>query len=218
LLLATGTLEDLFENGIMALHLVSGDGTILRANAKELQMLGYAPDEYIGRNITEFHVDQATIADMLERLSRNEQLVQYPARLRAKDGSIRHALVSSSARFRNGEFVNTRCFTVDITERLRAEERMRWQEEQHLAATYSTPRLASRKWMPMGGCCAPMRKRVGCWAIHRMRCWAARFSRRPSIKVARLIVTNFAGRSQASSIVTRSKSAFAEKTEALCGH
>jgi len=134
--LATETLEDLFQNAIMALHLVSGDGTILRANARELEILGYAPDEYIGRNIAEFHVDQATVVDMLERLSRNEQLVQYPARLRAKDGSIRHALVSSNARFRDGQFVNTRCFTVDITERLRVEERMRRQEEQHLAATY----------------------------------------------------------------------------------
>jgi PAS domain S-box-containing protein len=134
--LVTETLEDLFQNAIMALHLVSADGTILRANAQELQMLGYSPDEYIGRNIAEFHVDQTTIVDMLERLSRNEQLVQYPARLRAKDGSIRHVLVSSSARFRDGKFVNTRCFTVDITERLRAEDRICRQEEQRLAATY----------------------------------------------------------------------------------
>jgi PAS domain S-box-containing protein len=134
--LATETIEDLFQNAIMALHLVSADGTILRANAKELQMLGYLPDEYIGRNIAEFHADQTAIADMLERLARNEQLVQYPARLRAKDGSIRHVLVSSNARFREGEFVNTRCFTVDITERLQAEERGRRQEEQRLAATY----------------------------------------------------------------------------------
>jgi PAS domain S-box-containing protein len=132
----TETLEDLFENAIMAVHLVSADGTILRANAKELQMLGYLADEYIGRNIAEFHVDQATVDDMLERLSRNEQLVQYPARIRTKDGSIRHILVSSNARFRDGEFVNTRCFTVDVTERLQAEERARWQEEQRLAATY----------------------------------------------------------------------------------
>jgi PAS domain S-box-containing protein len=56
--------------------------------------------------------------------------------LRAKDGSIRHVLVSSSVHFRNGEFVNTRCFTIDITERLRAEDRIRRQEEQRLAATY----------------------------------------------------------------------------------
>jgi PAS domain S-box-containing protein len=134
--LATETLEDLFQNGMMAMHLVSGDGTILRANAKELQMLGYAPDEYIGRNIAEFHVDQATIADIMERLSRNEQLVQQPARLRTKNGAIRHVLVSSSARFSDGKFANTRCFTVDITERLQAEEQVRWQEKQRLAATY----------------------------------------------------------------------------------
>jgi PAS domain S-box-containing protein len=132
----TETLEDLFQNANIAVHLVSGDGTILRANAKELQTLGYAPDEYIGRNIAEFHVDHTTIGDMLERLSRNEELVQYPARMRAKDGSIRHVLVSSSARFRHGEFVNSRCFTVDITERLRAEDRIRRQEEQRVAATY----------------------------------------------------------------------------------
>jgi PAS domain S-box-containing protein len=130
------TLEDLFDNAIIAVHLVSADGTILRVNAKELQMLGYSLDEFIGQNISEFHADQAAVNDMLERLSRNEQLVQYPARMRAKDGSIRHVLVSSNARFRDGEFVNTRCFTVDVTERLHAEERTRWQEEQRLAATY----------------------------------------------------------------------------------
>jgi PAS domain S-box-containing protein len=215
--LATEALEDLFENGIVALHLVSGDGTILRVNAKELQMLGYAPDEYVGRNISEFHVDQATVADMLERLSRNEQLVQYPARLRAKDGSIRHALVSSSARFRDGQFVNTRCFTVDLTERLRAEERMRRQEEQHLAATYQYAPTGSPKWMPMGGCYAPMRKRVGCWAIHRTGRWAARFLSQPSIKAGRLIVSGFSGWLLGSPTVIPSKSPSTEKTEAMCG-
>ena len=131
----TEALEDLFENAVVGLHLVAGDGTILRANAAELQMLGYPPDEYIGRNIAEFHVDQMTIADILERLLRNEKLVQYPARLRAKDGSIRHVLISSSARFCDGELVNTRCFTIDITGRLRTEELVR-QQEQRLAATY----------------------------------------------------------------------------------
>jgi two-component sensor histidine kinase len=60
---------------------------------------------------------------MFERLSRNEQLVQCPARLRAKNGAIRHVLVNSSARFRDGKFANTRCFLVDITERKEREER-----------------------------------------------------------------------------------------------
>jgi PAS domain S-box-containing protein len=37
--------------------LVGRDGTILRANKAELSMLGYGPEEYIGRNIAEFHAD-----------------------------------------------------------------------------------------------------------------------------------------------------------------
>ena len=81
-----GDLEDFFENGAVGLHLVGGDGTILRANRAELEMLGYAPDAYIGRNIREFHADEPVIADILVRLGRGEQLDNCPARLRAADG------------------------------------------------------------------------------------------------------------------------------------
>ena len=85
-------LEDFFENGAVGLHIVAGDGTILKANKAELQLLGYCADEYIGRNIAEFHADAATISDILNRLGNGERLDQYPARLLAKDGSIRHVL------------------------------------------------------------------------------------------------------------------------------
>src|SRR5258707_1030834 len=53
--------EDFFENSAVALALVSGNGTILRANRAELEMLGYRAEEYVGRNITDFHVDRTTI-------------------------------------------------------------------------------------------------------------------------------------------------------------
>jgi PAS domain S-box-containing protein len=118
-------LEDFFENGTVALHWVTGDGTILRANQAELDLLGYSREEYIGRHIAEFHADRASIEDILARLSRGERLDKYEARLRAKDGSIRHVLVSSNVRFDEGRFVNTRCFTVDVTEQKQAEEKTR---------------------------------------------------------------------------------------------
>jgi len=121
-------LEDFFEHGVVGLHLVAGDGTILRANRAELDMLGYSADEYIGRSITEFHVDPQTIADILARLSRGEKLDKYPARLRCKDGSIRQVLISSSVLFRDGAFINTRCFTVDVTEQVSAEQALRSSE------------------------------------------------------------------------------------------
>ncbi|GAA0867681.1 hypothetical protein GCM10009116_01460 [Brevundimonas basaltis] len=128
-------LEDFFENSAVGLHIVGGDGIILRANKAELDLLGYAADEYIGRHIAEFHADQDTIDRILVRLSSNDRLEREPARLLAKDGSIRHVLITSNSRFENGEFVGTRCFTVDVTELQRSEEARR-ESDERLAATY----------------------------------------------------------------------------------
>src|SRR5437868_6509749 len=58
-------LEDFFENGDFALHIVGSDGTILRANRAELELLGYSAEEYVGHHIAEFHADAAVIDDML---------------------------------------------------------------------------------------------------------------------------------------------------------
>jgi PAS domain S-box-containing protein len=123
-------LEDFFENGAVGLHLVGPDGTILKANKAELDLLGYTAEEYIGRPITDFHADAHVIADILERLKRGEKWDKYPARLRAKDGSIKHVAITSSAQFRNGKFINTRCFTIDMTDLQRAQDKLKENEQQ----------------------------------------------------------------------------------------
>jgi PAS domain S-box-containing protein len=137
--------EDFFENGALALHLVGGDGSILRANRAELDLLGYTAEEYVGRQISEFHADAETINEMLTRLAAGEKLVRFPARLRAKDGSIKHVEVTSSAQFRDGQFLNTRCFTSDVTEIVEVRRQLaRKDEEMHQilealpAAVYTT--------------------------------------------------------------------------------
>jgi PAS domain S-box-containing protein len=128
-------LDDFFENGTVGLHLVGPDGTILKANRADYEPLGYSANEYVGRSITEFHADDEVIEDILNRLSAGERLDKYPARLRAKDGSIRHVLISSSVCFRDGEFQNTRCFTIDVTDKIRVEQALR-EAQERLAATY----------------------------------------------------------------------------------
>jgi PAS domain S-box-containing protein len=128
-------LEDFFENGAVGLHIVSGEGIILRANKAELDLLGYTAEEYVGRHVAEFHADAPTIGEILQRLSCGEKLDRYPARLRAKDGSIKHVLITSNSRFEEGRFVSTRCFTTDITG-LQEAERARRESEERLAATY----------------------------------------------------------------------------------
>lgn len=48
--------------------MVRNDGIILCANRAELELLGYAAEEYVGRHIAEFHVDPAVVEDTLARL------------------------------------------------------------------------------------------------------------------------------------------------------
>jgi PAS domain S-box-containing protein len=115
-------LADFFENATVGLHWVGPDGTILQVNRAELDMLGYERDEYVGHDIAEFHADQEVIEDILRHLSRRETLVDYPARLRAKDGSIRHVLINSNVLWEDDRFIHTRCFTSDITEAKRVED------------------------------------------------------------------------------------------------
>jgi PAS domain S-box-containing protein len=128
-------LEDFFENSAIGLHIVSGEGIIKRANKAELALMGYTADEYVGRHIAEFHADAQVIGDILHKLSCGERLDRYPARLRAKDGSIKHVLITSNSRFEDGRFVNTRCFTTDVTD-LHEAEVARRESENRLAATY----------------------------------------------------------------------------------
>ncbi len=85
-------------------------------------MLGYAADEYIGHPVTEFHADRPIVDEMLDRLARGETLRNYPARLRCRDGSIRHVLISSNARWERGRFAHSRCVVLDVTERRQTDE------------------------------------------------------------------------------------------------
>ena len=67
-------LEDFFDNSAVALHIVSREGIILRANQAELDLLGYAAKDYVGRHIAEFHVDAPVIGDILQKLTCGEKL------------------------------------------------------------------------------------------------------------------------------------------------
>ena len=115
-------LSDFFEHATVGLHWLGPDGTILRVNQAELDLLGYEREEYVGRHVAEFHVDREVIDDILARLGAGETLRDRPARLRCKDGTIRHVVIGSSVLWDGERFVHTRCFTLDVTDRMRAQE------------------------------------------------------------------------------------------------
>jgi PAS domain S-box-containing protein len=117
-------LRDFLENAVLPMHWVGGDGTILWANKAELELLGYSAEEYVGHHIAEFHADQPVIDDILNRLSRYEELHGCEARLRCKDGSTRLVRIHSNVFTEDGKFRHTRCLSVDVTDTLRSERRI----------------------------------------------------------------------------------------------
>jgi len=123
-------LSDFLENAVEGLHKVGPDGRILWANQAELDMLGYGPEEYIGHHIAEFHVDGEAIIDIFDKLQCGETLYDHPVRLWGKDGSVKHALLHSNALIVDGELIHTRCFTRDVTERVRLETELQERVEQ----------------------------------------------------------------------------------------
>jgi PAS domain S-box-containing protein len=115
-------LSDFFENAAVGLHWAGPDGRILHVNRAELNMLGYEREEYVGHRISEFHADPKAVNEIMNHLARHETLVDYPAVLRAKDGSIRHVLINSNVLWEGDRFVHTRCLTRDITDAKRIED------------------------------------------------------------------------------------------------
>lgn len=114
-------LRDFFENAPVALHWIGADGRIIWANRAELDLLGYHHDEYVGQPIADFHLDAAEAESLLTRLARREEIRNHEARLRAKDGSTKHVLISSNVCWDGDAFLHTRCFTIDVTGRKAAE-------------------------------------------------------------------------------------------------
>lgn len=113
------------ENASIGLHWVREDGTIKWANKAEYESLGYTKEEYFDRSIRDVHVDEPVIGDILKRLTCGEALKNYEARLRCKDGTIKHVLIDSQVLWEDGRFIHTQCFTRDITEQKKAEQALR---------------------------------------------------------------------------------------------
>lgn len=124
-------LLDFVEHMPACMHQVDGDGRILWANQAELAMLGYSRDEYVGRQIQEFHVDAASIEEIFARLRGGREVRERPGRLRCKSGAIKEVLISSSARFVNGQLARTRCITWDVT----AQKQVQAERDAELAAS-----------------------------------------------------------------------------------
>jgi PAS domain S-box-containing protein len=121
-------LADVLENALEGVQQVGADQKILWANKALLKLLGYSPEEYLNHSLAEFHADQAAFEEFWQKLMRREDVVNFPADLRCKDGSVKHVLIQSNGVWEGGRFLRTRCFVHDVTDHKMIEQALRESE------------------------------------------------------------------------------------------
>ncbi len=116
--------------GILVLDTVY---TMAHVNRKMTDILGYSPEELIGRNITMIIFPEDILDHDIQMLQRKEGLREtYEHRYRCKDGSECWVMVSASPILgEDGTFQGSIAMFTDITERRRTEEALRESEEKY---------------------------------------------------------------------------------------
>lgn len=119
-------LKDFFNKAPIALHWLSAEGKVLWANDRELDVLGYTRDEYIGQNIMKFCPDSSDdILEIFKELGSGNTIRDVPVRFRKKNGEVQDLLIDSNVNYtKNGDFNHTRCFIRDDTQRLIRDARL----------------------------------------------------------------------------------------------
>ncbi len=132
--------ESIVQNIAEGIAVQDADFNFTFINPAAATMLGYTPDELIGRHWTLIvPPDQQPIIQAADQRRTRGASDRYQVDLLCKDGSRLPVLVSGSPRFdpETGRFVGTLAVLTDISEQVQAEERLRRYARQ-MGALYDT--------------------------------------------------------------------------------
>jgi len=112
-----------FNQAPIGLVWLAVDGTILRANAAQLKMLGYTEAEYLGHSFfNAFSPGRTDGQDLLKRLRARETVHNFRLVRRHKNGSLRHMLVDATPIISGTKLLYSSVFLRDITDRVELEQ------------------------------------------------------------------------------------------------
>jgi PAS domain S-box-containing protein len=143
----TSHLDELFEQAPEAVAVLSTDDRIVRVNKEFTHVFGYRPDEALGRPVNDLIVPDAlheSSREYTRQLQHGGRVEVETVRTR-KDGSLVHvSLLAVPVITASGGQVANYAIYRDITERKRAEERLRESEARFQAMADTAPVLI---WM-----------------------------------------------------------------------
>ncbi len=120
----------LTETAAEGIQVTREDGVITYANPRMGEILGFTPQELMGRKTEEFLFPEEVPLERIRIRNRRDGVrEQFDRRLRRKDGSEAWVLVSANSfRSEKGEFQGVLAMMTDITERKIAEQALRLSE------------------------------------------------------------------------------------------
>ena len=137
------------------LHSIDAEGRLLSVSDYWLKKMGYSRDEVLGRRSVEFLTpDSRALAEtsFLPEFFRTGHVLNVPYELITKGGEIINVLLTASAeRDRNGDILRSLAVMTDVTERMKAEEELRWSEHRFRLLLESSP-LAMYETDASGDC------------------------------------------------------------------
>jgi PAS domain S-box-containing protein len=110
-------LTDLLENALEGILQTGPDRRVRWANKALLHLLRFSAEEVVGHDFAEFHVHRHIVEEFWGKLMRGEDLYDFAAEFKCKDGSMKHVLIHCNGLWENGKLVHTRSFIRDVTER-----------------------------------------------------------------------------------------------------
>lgn len=118
-------LAELLENAPEGVYQTGRDHRIVWANKALLNLFGHAPEECIGQNAAAFYAQDDVLPNLWERLLRREEVHNFAAEIKCRDGSTKHVLIHANGLWEEGGLVRARYFVHDVTVQKEMESALR---------------------------------------------------------------------------------------------
>ena len=126
----TTQVQDLYDNAPCGYHSLDAEGRFIRVNQTELNLLGYAREELLGRPISSIlpPEERERYKLLYEQYKTSGKVNDLEVEILCKDGHRIQVALSSRAVFaEDGQFLESRTTLIDISERKQVEEQLRFQ-------------------------------------------------------------------------------------------